>query len=302
MKLRSIELSLLGAAEAAAFLTDIWGMAPAAVEGTTHYLRGSGSFPYLIALEESPDCYVRSTTFVCTADRLEQLQCSVNAAGLVATPVVSQDLGGGHGIIVELAEGELLRFLVDAQEVSPIEGRDLPVKLTHVVFNSVDAEMTGQLVEDALGFRVSDRTKGMVFVRCNDSHHSTAFARAGISSLNHIAFEMEDLDAVMRGIGRLRDQDMAPAWGPGRHGPGANVFAYFIAPFSPVIEFSTAVNKVPDDYQAGAPEDWIWPANRIDQWGVSDKDFDGLRAAEEKFRHRRDWEPRRLDVLTKGNI
>ncbi|MDT7532779.1 VOC family protein [Sphingobium sp. SA2] len=302
MKLRSIELSLPGAAEAATFLTDIWGMAPAAVEGATHYLRGSGSFPYLIALEESADCYVRSTTFVCTADRLEQLKASVSAAGLNAAPVVSQDPGGGHGIIVELAEGELLRFLVDAQEVAPIEGADLPVKLTHVVFNSIDAERTGHLVEDALGFRVSDRTKGMVFVRCNDSHHSTAFARAGISSLNHIAFEMEDLDAVMRGIGRLRDQDMAPAWGPGRHGPGANVFAYFIAPFGPVIEFSTAVNKVSDDYPVGAPEDWTWPARRIDQWGISTKDFDGLRAAEEKFRHRRDWEPQSLAVLTEDNI
>lgn len=301
MKLRSIELALPGAAEAAAFLTDIWGMAPADVVGDIHYLRGSGSFPYLVALEESAQPYVRSTTFVCTADRLEQLKRSVTEAGLPAAPVTCDDPGGGHGIIVELAEGELLRFLVDAAEVAPIEGADLPVKLTHVVFNSADAEATGHLVEDALGFRVSDRTKGMVFVRCNDSHHSTAFARAGFASLNHIAFEMEDLDAVMRGIGRLRDQDMAPAWGPGRHGPGANVFAYFIAPFGPVIEFSTAVNKVPDDYQAGAPEDWTWPAKRIDQWGMSDKDFDGLRAAEEKFRHRRDWQVQPLDVLTEEN-
>jgi catechol 2,3-dioxygenase len=297
MKLRSIELAMPGAAEAAAFMTDIWGMAPAGVVGNIHYLRGSGSYPYLVSLEEAADSYVRSTTFVCTADRLEQLKRSVSEAGLTAAPVTSNDPGGGHGIIVELAEGELLRFLVDAGEVAPIEGADLPVKLTHVVFNSTDAEMTGHLVEQALGFRVSDRTKGMVFVRCNDSHHSTAFARAGISSLNHIAFEMEDLDAVMRGIGRLRDQDMAPAWGPGRHGPGANVFAYFIAPFGPVIEFSTAVNKVPDDYQAGAPEDWTWPAKRIDQWGMSDKDFAGLRAAEEKFRHRRDWDARSLDLI-----
>lgn len=305
MRLRSIELAMPGAADAATFMTEIWGMAPADVVGDIHYLRGSGPFPYLVAFEESADSYVRSTTFVCTADRLEALKRSVTAAGLPATSVVSEDPGGGHGIIVELEEGELLRFLVDAQEVAPIEGADLPVKLTHVVFNSVDAEMTGHLIEDALGFRVSDRTKGMVFVRCNDSHHSTAFARAGISSLNHIAFEMEDLDAVMRGIGRLRDQDMAPAWGPGRHGPGANVFAYFIAPFGPVIEFSTAVNKVPDDYQPGAPEDWTWPEKRIDQWGMSDKDFGGLRAAEEKFRHRRDWQPQSLaqpaDVLTEEN-
>jgi 2,3-dihydroxy-p-cumate/2,3-dihydroxybenzoate 3,4-dioxygenase len=305
MKLRSIELALPGAAQAAAFLTDIWGMAPAAVEDNIHYLRGSGSFPYLVALEESADSYVRSTTFTCSAERLEQLKRSVTQAGLPATPTISKDPGGGQGIIVELAEGELLRFLVDAAEAEPIEGVDLPVKLTHVVFNSADAEATGDLVEKALGFRVSDRTKGMVFVRCNDSHHSTAFARAGFASLNHIAFEMADMDAVMRGIGRLRDQDMAPAWGPGRHGPGANVFAYFVAPFGPVIEFSTAVNKVPEDYQPGAPEDWTWPEGRIDQWGMSDKDFAGLRAAEEKFRHRRDWDAQSLgqslDVLTKEN-
>lgn len=298
MKLRSIELALPGAAQAATFLTDVWGMAPATIVDDIHYLRGSGSFPYLVALQESAEPYVRSTTFVCSADRLAQLKRSVTEAGLPARPVTSADPGGGHGIVVALAEGELLRFLTDAGEVAPIDGADLPVKLTHVVFNSIDAEATGHLAEKALGFRVSDRTKGMVFVRCNESHHSTAFARAGFASLNHIAFEMADMDAVMRGIGRLRDQDMAPAWGPGRHGPGANVFAYFIAPFGPVIEFSTAVEKVPDDYQPGGPEDWTWPEGRIDQWGMSDKDFGGLRAAEEKFRHRRDWEPRSLGVLT----
>ncbi|GLV26412.1 VOC family protein [Sphingobium sp. Cam5-1] len=294
MKLRSIELALPHAGKAAAFLTDIWGMAPAEVRGGTHYLRGSGPFPYLVALEESDKPYVRSTTFTCSPERLEHLKASVTKANLPARPVTSADPGNGHGIIVELAEGELLRFLTDASEVAPIEGRDLPVKLTHVVFNATDAEATGHLIEDALGFRVSDRTKGMVFVRCNESHHSTAFARAGFSSLNHIAFEMADMDAVMRGIGRLRDHGMVPAWGPGRHGPGANVFAYFIAPFGPVIEFSTAVEKVPDDYKAGAPEDWTWPEGRIDQWGMSDKDLTGLRAAEEKFRHRRDWTPQPL--------
>ena len=295
MKLRSIELALPHAAEAAAFLTDIWGMAPAEVRGDTHYLRGSGSYPYLVALQESADSYVRSTTFTCSPARLAQLKRSVAEANLPARPVTSNDPGGGHGIIVELAEGELLRLLADSSEVAPIEGRDLPVKLTHVVFNSVDAEATGHLVEQALGLRVSDRTKGMVFVRCNESHHSTAFARAGFSSLNHIAFEMADMDAVMRGIGRLRDHGLDPAWGPGRHGPGANVFAYFIAPFGPVIEFSTAVEKVPEDYKPGAPEDWTWPEGRIDRWGMSDKDLAGLRAAEEKFRHRRDWQPQPLN-------
>jgi catechol 2,3-dioxygenase-like lactoylglutathione lyase family enzyme len=291
MKLRSIELVLPRAAEAAAFLTDIWGMAPAEIRDGTHYLRGSGGNPYLVALAEGTDEFVRSTTFTCSEEALAALRARVEASGLNFTPTASRDPGGGEGIVVELPEGELLRFLTGTSEVAPIEGRDLPVKLTHVVLNSADAEASARVAEEVLGFRVSDRTKGMVFVRCNESHHSTAFARAGFSSLNHIAFEMEDVDAVMRGIGRLRDHDLAPAWGPGRHGPGANVFAYFIAPFGPVVEFSTAVDKVDEDYKAGNPEDWTWPEGRIDQWGISNKDFDALRQAEQRFRFRREWQP-----------
>jgi catechol 2,3-dioxygenase-like lactoylglutathione lyase family enzyme len=298
MKLRSIEIACPDAAGAARFLTEIWGMAPAGARSDTHYLRGSGSFPYLVAIAESTEPFVRSTTFVCSRIRLAQLAGEVAVAGLTARPVTSEDPGGGAGLVVELPEGEIFRFLADAQDVAPIEGRDLPVKLTHCVFNSIDAEATGTLAEQVLGFRVSDRTRGMVFVRCNDSHHSTAFARAGIASLNHIAFEMADIDAVMRGVGRLRDHGMLPAWGPGRHGPGANVFAYFVAPFGGVVEFSTAVDKVADDYKVGAPEDWTWPEGRIDQWGLSDKDNAGLRAAEERFRFRRDWDAAPLDLLT----
>ena len=296
MKLRSIELALPDPAAAAAFMVDVWGMALGEARGKTHYLRGSGRFPYLVALERSDSEFVRSTTFVCDEAELAALAEGVEASGFPARPVTSDDPGGGHGLVVELPEGELLRFLAGASEVEPITGKDLPVKLTHVVFNSADAEASGLTAERVLDFRVSDRTKGMVFVRCNDSHHSTAFARSGFASLNHVAFEMEDIDAVMRGIGRLRDHGHAPAWGPGRHGPGANVYAYFIAPFGPVIEFSTAVEKVPADYRTGEPDDWTWPPNRIDQWGISDKDFGGLRKAEERFRFRRDWQPAPLDI------
>ncbi len=296
MKLRSIELALPDPAGAAAFMVDVWGLTAAEQRGDTHYLRGTGTFPYLVAFEKAEDEFVRSTTFVCSEDELAALKARVAAKGWPAKAVVSTDPGEGHGVLVEMPEGTILRFLTGASEVAPIEGfakatkRVSPVKLTHVVFNAADAEACGDAVEQVLDFRVSDRTKGMVFVRCNDSHHSTAFARAGFASLNHIAFEMDDLDAVMRGIGWMRDNGFAPAWGPGRHGPGDNVYAYYIAPFGPVIEYSTAVEKVPADYQAGAPDDWTWPEQRIDQWGISDKDFAGLRVAEERFRCRRDWQ------------
>jgi 2,3-dihydroxy-p-cumate/2,3-dihydroxybenzoate 3,4-dioxygenase len=285
MKLRSIELSLPDIAGAATFLTDIWGLVLAERRDECLYLRGSSAFPYLVALHEGAERSVLSTTFTCTTQELDSIRLRAAQAGARCMPTRSADPGGGHGVVVTLTEGERFRFLADTTEVAPLVSRDMPVKLTHVVMNSTDAEVTATFAERALDFRVSDRTKGMVFVRCNASHHSTAFARAGYPSLNHIAFEMTDLDAVMRGIGRMRDHGFAPAWGPGRHGPGANVFAYYIAPFGGVVEYSTAVDIVDENYKAGKPEDWTWPPGRIDQWGMSDKDLQKLGVAERQFIH-----------------
>ncbi|ESQ87394.1 hypothetical protein ABAC460_20435 [Asticcacaulis sp. AC460] len=281
--LRSIELTLPNAAAARDFFLNRWGLADAGIVGVTSYLRGSGSFPYLVSLTEGEASHVLSTTFEADSATIDAIRLAAKTSGLMVVDTVSRDPGAGQGILVRLPEGEVFRFLSGTTRVDPIAGRDLPVKLTHVVMNSADAEATAEMAERALGFKVSDRTRGMVFVRCSASHHSVAFARAGYPSLNHIAFEMEDMDAVMRGIGRMRDHGAAPAWGPGRHGPGANVYAYFISPFGAVVEYSTAVEVIADDYPVGSPQDWTWPPNRIDQWGISDKDFGALAKAEKVF-------------------
>lgn len=284
MQLRSIELNVPDAAAACAFFTEVWGLADAGTAGSTRYLRGSGGFPYLVAMTGAERPSVRSLTFTGSRDEVEAIAARAKNAGAALAATVSQDPGDGEGILIQMPEGEVFRFLHSDAGASAVEGRDLPVKLTHVVMNSVDAEATADFAESVLGFKVSDRTKGMVFVRCSSSHHSVAFARAGVASLNHIAFEMADIDAVMRGVGRLRDAGAAPSWGPGRHGPGDNVFAYFIAPFGAVVEFSTAVETIDEAYRVGAPEDWTWPEKRIDQWGLSTKDVEALGAAERNYR------------------
>jgi hypothetical protein len=88
----------------------------------------------------------------------------------------------------------------------------------------------------------------------------------------------------MRGFGRMRDAGFQSIWGPGRHGPGNNVFGYFIAPFGAVIEYTAEVSEVPEDYKVGGPEDWKWPPGRIDHWGVSMKDVAKAAIAERNYR------------------
>jgi len=137
-----------------------------------------------------------------------------------------------------------------------------------------------------LGFAVSDRTRHMTFVRCNRKHHCIAYAGSDSASLNHVAFELPSLEAVMRGIGRMRDAGFEPVWGPGRHGPGNNVFGYFIAPWGGVIEYTAEIAEVGDNYKVGGPEDWQWPPGRIDHWGISKKDTAKTGPAERLYRFR----------------
>ena len=52
----------------------------------------------------------------------------------------------------------------------------------------------------------------------------------------------------------MRDSGFAPAWGPGRHGPGDNAFNYFLDPFGIVIEYTAEVEQIDDSYLAGLPD------------------------------------------------
>jgi catechol 2,3-dioxygenase len=66
----------------------------------------------------------------------------------------------------------------------------------------------------------------------------------------------------------MRDHGHTIEWGPGRHGPGNNVFGYFIDPFGIVIEYTAEVTQVDLGYAPRGPADWAWPTGRLDQWGI----------------------------------
>ena len=187
MKLQSVELRVADVEATARFFEQVWGLARVA-DGGAIRLRGTAGLPYIIALERGEPA-LRSITF-----------CGSKA-----------EIGSERE--VKGPEGERYRFVVE-MPVAPLPAdRDRPIQLSHVVLNSRDADAAERFAVEKLGFRLSDRTRHMSFVRCNRVHHCIAYARAGVSSLNHIAFEMADIDGVMRGIGRMRDAGFAPVWG-----------------------------------------------------------------------------------------
>jgi catechol 2,3-dioxygenase-like lactoylglutathione lyase family enzyme len=286
MRLRSVELKVPQAAKAAEFLEQKWGLAPAGSAGGARFLRGTGEHPYILSVAESSVPGVAAVTFSGPPEELDQVKAKAKKSGAPVTEVSAFDVpGGGHGFAVEGPEGQVYHFIGEPSPAAPLQqDRARPIQLSHAVINSLSREQCERFAVEALGFQVSDRTKHMTFVRCNRKHHCVAYAHSDASSLNHIAFEMQDIDAVMQGFGRMRDAGIEPVWGPGRHGPGNNVFGYFIAPFGAVIEYTAEVSEVGDDYKVGSPEDWTWPAGRIDHWGASRKDMARIGPAERAFR------------------
>jgi catechol 2,3-dioxygenase len=178
----------------------------------------------------------------------------------------------------------VLRFIAgDRSHANDEPIKDRPIKITHVVLNSEDVSVAQAFFEKALGFRLSDRTRIMAFMRCCSDHHSIALADSQENTLNHIAFLMPDLDSVMRGGGRMNDAGYPIEWGVGRHGPGNNAFAYFLGPFDFVIEYTAEVQQVDDTYRTGGPDDWKWPPGRIDQWGIGKPPSEKMKAAQKSI-------------------
>ena len=132
MKLQSVDLRVPDVEATARFFAQVWGLER--VQGNR--LRGTVSLPYLVGLDQGAPA-IRAITF-CGADAEREVK------GL---------------------EGETYRF-VREQRVSRLPaGRDRPIRLAHVVLNSADVDATERFATSQLGFKVSDRTRHMTFMR-----------------------------------------------------------------------------------------------------------------------------------------
>jgi catechol 2,3-dioxygenase len=285
--LRGVDLGVRDVAAQVRFYTDVWRLTVAAERGGSVYLRGSGAYCHILALHPRSEPALLSINLA-APDRaaVDRLRARVAAAGApqIGPAAPLAEPGGGYGFAFLDPEGRSVRVIAeDARHADAGLRPDQPERITHVVLNAPRPDDAAAFWTTALGFEVSDRSQ-LTFIRCNDDHHNIAFHRGDASSLHHIAFEMDSFDSVMRGAGRMRDAGRPIEWGPGRHGPGNNVFAYFIAPDDFVIEYTAEVEKVAENRRIRAPEEWSYPPGHSDLWGVTPPPSARMKAAQQKIR------------------
>ncbi|MFZ3359162.1 MAG: VOC family protein [Xanthobacteraceae bacterium] len=270
---RSIELVATNLGEAARFYETVWHLAPVEARNDSRYFRGSGGYHHVLGLHSGAQPAVARIVFD-VADRtaVDALAQKIAAAGgKPGTPAKLTTAGGGYGFGCKDPDGRNLAFVCDAADhADSADAPDRPRKIVHVNLNTRDFDGSLRFFTQALGFRVIDDNAPLWFLHCDNADHcSIVLCKMNLPTLNHVAFDMPDFDSVMRGMGRMKDNGYPIEWGPGRHGPGDNVFAYFCGPDEVPLEYAAEVLQVDDSYQPRPSDYWKYAPGRSDQWGIT---------------------------------
>lgn len=135
----------------------------------------------------------------------------------------------------------------------------------HVALLVADFRKSLAFYRDVLGFLPSDTYYAgapdntvAAFMHCGlgdtyTDHHTVALitAQDGIGRFDHAAFEVLDLDDLMRGNEHLAGKGRAHSWGIGRHIQGSQLFDYWRDPFGHKIEHWTDGDLVNDATPVG---------------------------------------------------
>jgi catechol-2,3-dioxygenase len=156
-----------------------------------------------------------------------------------------------------------------------------PTKLGHVAAFTPALDPMQSFYQDLLGFKWSDTVGDFfVFLRCNADHHAANFmASTKFQGMHHIAYEMRDPNHLIAMLDHLAKNDYRLHWGPGRHGPGHNLFTYHRDPDGHVIELFTQIDVVHDEAKGYweprpwheeypmYPKTWQVDLATVNQWG-----------------------------------
>jgi len=171
-----------------------------------------------------------------------------NLLQLKAGPKVTPDAPSPQ---TSTARGAGERGVLSRSETGPVS----PRHLSHLLMFSSDIDRSIAFYRDALGLRLSDRSRDVVafmHARHGSDHHLIAFAKSHAKGWHHSSWDMGNLDEVGLGGERMRLAGYTQGWGAGRHVLGSNYFYYVRDPWGSYAEYSSDIDYVPSGT--------VWPA------------------------------------------
>lgn len=267
--LRRVGLRVPDLDAACAFYETVWAMEPAPSAGSekSYRSRGENHDDLLLVPADGTGLDHLGLAVESEAD-LHAILDRVRSAGasVLSGPITGTRAGDSLVAAVADADGNRVELIVPSHPSGPIRSKR---HLGHAVLWTPKVSEQEAFYK-LLGFQVSDRTHiGMSFLRCNTDHHSLALAasRNGRKGLQHLAFDIGNIDDVMREYARIRSAGAECIWGVGRHGPGNNVFAYFRDPAGHVVEYYGDMETV-ESAEVAQVRYW-GPEHKGDIWNLA---------------------------------
>ena len=275
---------------------DEFGLQVAARADDAVYYRGTDPEPPCYVLTQGSGGV---TTIAFKADDMSDLEAIAQIDGASAIETLDEPSGGRvvrlrdpQGMQVEVVHG---RCALDPLDPAPAhafnmngskarEG-ELPAvrrgpshvrRIGHLVLESADPGAVYAWYARHLGLRTSDTVLGpagdpqMIFSRLDlgeayVDHHVVGFQFAldEGARVQHVAFEVGNLDDLMSGHEHLKSKRRKHVWGVGRHLLGGQIFDYWRSPFGVIHEHWTDTDLLNREHEAGA----CTVADVNDYWG-----------------------------------
>ena len=141
--------------------------------------------------------------------------------------------------------------------------------IQHLSLSTLDVDALEVFCHRRLGFAISDRVRrdgGEIttsFLRSNHEHHTVAFFKSSRQGIDHHSYEAGDWTMIRDWADRFAARGLPLIWGPGRHGPGNNLFIFIEDPDGNRIEVSAELEVVHDR----PVKDWPHEERTLNLWG-----------------------------------
>jgi catechol 2,3-dioxygenase-like lactoylglutathione lyase family enzyme len=250
------------------FLTR-FGLVRVARTPTALYMRGTDPFHHIHVTEKGDPKFVGFAYYAASEDDLKTIARAPGATGIETL----DEPGGGKRVRLTDPNGYQIEVVHGIEAVEPIKvpprqklnsgenplaragelmrlpkGPSHVKRIGHGVLNTPKLDETIAWFRDTLGFICSDdvyaeNRENLIgsFNRLDRGddyvdHHVFFCLRHEKTGLNHLSFEVQDIDDVAMGHHYLKQFDYEHMWGLGRHVLGSQVYDYWADPWRRVHE------------------------------------------------------------------
>ena len=141
--------------------------------------------------------------------------------------------------------------------------------LQHLTFASKNVEKFQNFYLKKLGFQVSDRVVksngelATCFMTSNHEHHTIACFQSSQNGIDHHSYETGEWNNIKIWCDHFAQNNVKLMWGPGRHGPGNNLFVFIEDIDGNWIEISAELETV----IGRPPKNWPQEERTLNLWG-----------------------------------